>query len=288
MFLMVRVPVVAINQDIDLFDLQRQRPVPVRIWIPEGAPRAWVIFSVGFGGERSGYAYLGRAWAAMGIVTAVVEHFGSNLSVLKTLPGKTRDERNREVSRQVGDPQELAARPRDLRFVHDSLVERFPGLPLGLAGHSYGTYTILASLGLPTLPIVPPLVRPLEETRCCLLMSPQPPGSLFSERALRLQRIPTLVMSGTRDSLLSGDGDYTARVAAYHALPAELRNLAVLDGVEHMAFAAIGLSLGPTLRVVEGLTGQWWESTLLGRVEPPAARARRLAEAAGETRGDFR
>ena len=276
------------NQDIDLFDPQRQRPIPVRLWFPDGAPRAWVIFSVGFGGERSGYAYLGRAWAALGIATAVVEHVGSNLTVLRALPGKSRDQRNREVSRQVGDPEELADRPRDLRFVHDSLAERFSGLPFGLAGHSYGTYTVLASLGLPTVPIVPPLVRPLQEARCCLVISPQPPGSLFSERALRLQQIPTLVMSGTKDGLLSGDGDYTTRVAAYHALPPELRNLAVLDGAEHMAFAAIGLSLGPTLRAVEGLTGQWWESTLLGEVEPPAARARRLAKAAGEARGDFR
>lgn len=278
----------ASHQDMDLFDSQRSRRVPLRLWMPEGAPRAWVLFSIGFGGERSGYAYLGRAWAAQGIATAVVEHIGSNLEVLKSLPGPTRSERNLQVARQVGDPAELEARPRDLLFALSQLSPLFDGLPLGLAGHSFGSYSVLSLLGLPTVPVLPPLMEPVPPAVSCLIMSPQPPGTLFSQRALALVATPTLVMTGTRDALLSGDGDYTARVATYHALPQQLRNLAVLDGVEHLDFAAIGLSLGPTLRLVEGLTAQWWESTLLGEVEPLEIRARRLAEAAGGAKGDFR
>lgn len=280
-------PRVAHHQDLDLFDSQRDRLVPLRLWLPEGAPRAWVLFSVGFGGERSGYAYLGRAWAERGIATAVLEHIGSNLEVLKSLSGNNRAERNLAVARRVADPQELEARPRDLLFARQRLESMFDGLPLGLAGHSFGTYTVLSAFGLPTVPVLPPLPQQVGQVTSCLIMSPQPPGSLFSERALGLVEVPILVMTGTEDALLSGEGDYTARVAAYHALPQERRNLVVLEGVEHLAFAGVGLGLGPTLRLVEGLTAQWWESTLLGEVEPPSLRAQRLAALAGEVKGDF-
>jgi predicted dienelactone hydrolase len=257
----------------------------VRLWLPEGSPRGWVLFSVGFGGERSGYAYLGRFWASLGLATAVVEHVGSNLDILKALPGKTRAERNRQVLERVADPHELQARPRDLLLAHARLQGRFGGLPLGLAGHSYGSYTVLAALGLPTVPRLQPLPGPLAGARSCLIISPQPPGTLFSPRALGMVDLPILLMTGTRDGPLSGEGDYRDRRAVFDHLPKGLRNLAVLPGVEHMAFAGIGLRLGEQLRRIEGLTGRWWESTLWDD-RPPFARARDLA--ALDEQGEYR
>jgi predicted dienelactone hydrolase len=278
------------SEDIDLFDGTRERRVPVRLWLPSTAVRAWALFSVGFGGDRSGYAYLGRAWAGRGIATAVVEHIGSNLDVLKGLPGRTRAERHQEVVRRVADPEELSNRPRDLHFAHANLAGRFIGLPLGLAGHSYGTYTVLAAMGLPTVPrLREPLPAPLSEVSSCLVISPQAPGLLFSGRALSTLKAPTLVLTGTKDAPLSGEGDFRQRVAVFDHLPTGFRNLVVLEGVEHMAFAGIGLNLAATLRTVEGLTGQWWESTLWDAVPPPDRRASDLSQAAGESlRGDYR
>jgi hypothetical protein len=275
------------NQDIDLFDSSRNRAVPVRLWLPTGEPRAWIIFSVGFGGERSGYAYLGRAWARSGLATAVVEHVGSNLETLKALPGRTRQERNQEVVKKVADPAELADRPRDLALVHAHLAARWSQLPLGLAGHSFGSYTALASLGLPTVPRLPELA-PEQRLRpdSCLLISPQPPGRLFSSRALGSVGSPSLILTGTEDATLDGSEDYRARAAVYDHLPQSLRNLVVLPGVEHMAFAGIGLGLASTLKTVEELTCRWWESTLWGDSTPPL-RASQLAVAAGGE-GEFR
>lgn len=273
-------------QDLDLHDAGRDRSIPVRLWRPRGAVRAWVLFSVGFGGDRDGYAYLGRAWATQGVATAVVEHVGSNLRILRSLPGPTRELRNMQVAARVGDPEELAARPRDMLFVQRHLAGLYGHLPLGLAGHSFGSYTVLAAMGLPT---VAKLARPEpwpEGTASCLLISPQPPGRLFSERALGMVPVPVLVLTGTRDGLLDGSGDYTARLAVYDHLPVSQRNLAVLEGVEHMAFAGIGLGLAPTLRTIEGLTGHWWQSTLLETAEPAPIRAHRLAVAAGQTSGE--
>jgi predicted dienelactone hydrolase len=276
-------------QDIDLIGASQRRRIPVRLWLPDGSTRAWLLFSVGFGGDRTGYAYLGRAWAARGVATAVVEHIGSNLEVLKGLPGKTREERNQAVVRAVGDPAELAARPLDLLETHRHLAPRFGALPWGLGGHSFGSYTVLAALGLPTIPVLPRLPDPLLGASSCLVISPQAPGHLFSQRVLGTLNLPTLVLTGSKDDPLDGEGDYRRRVAVYEHLPVDQRNLVVLEGAEHMAFAGIGLSLAATLRAVEGLTSQWWESTLFAVDTPPPERARQMAAEGGEVvRGDYR
>ncbi len=268
--------------DLDLKHPDSERAVPVRLWLPEGTIRAWILFSVGFGGERSGYAYLGRAWAERGLATAVIEHVGSNLDVLKSLPGQHREERNRQVALRVGDKDELAARPRDVLLVYSHLQERIGTLPLGLAGHSFGTYTVMAAQGLATVPVLPSLEQAVSEARSCMIISPQPPGVLFSPRVLGSVGMPTLVVTGTKDGPLHGEGDYHARAAVYDHLPPSDRNLVVLDGVEHMAFANIGLGLAPTLRAVEGLSTAWWESTLFGSDATAEQRALLLKSAGGE------
>lgn len=277
-----------ISEDLDYFDSDRERAIPVRLWRPQGQSRAWILFSVGFGGDRNGYAYLAKAWASVGIATVVVEHVGSNLDVLKALPGPTRQERNRQVVAKVADPDELAARPRDLLFVYERLHSEFTGLPLGLAGHSYGTYTALSALGLPTVPKLPALSSPLGGASSVLIISPQPPGMLFSPRAYGLVEIPTLVFTGTKDTRLDGEGSYRERVEVYDHLPPALRQLAVLDSVEHMDFAGIGLGLEKRLRTIAQVTTEWWETTLWGSLEP-TARAERLLSAGGsEVPGEYR
>lgn len=276
------------SQDLELSDNSRGRPIPVRLWEPTGTARGWVLFSVGFGGDRDGYGYLAKAWAQRGIATAVVEHVGSNLKVLKGLPGATRRERNLEVVKRVGDPEELAARPRDLLFVWNELSSRFEGLPLGVGGHSYGTYSALSAFGLPTVVKLPGLEQTLEGVSSCLIISPQPPNTLFSERALGLVSVPTLVMTGTKDVRLDGQGSYTERVSVYDHLPVELRQLAVFDQVEHMDFAGIGLGISSRLAAIAGVTGEWWESTFWGDAIQ-AERASRLAEAGGaDIPGEYR
>ena len=46
--------------DLDWADGRRQRPVPLRLYMPEGgAPVPLVVFSHGLGGSRRGYRYLG-------------------------------------------------------------------------------------------------------------------------------------------------------------------------------------------------------------------------------------
>lgn len=253
-------------EDLVLYDAARERAVPVRLWSPAAPPWGWLLFSVGFGGEHSGYAYLGRAWAEAGLATAVVEHVGSNLEVLRRLPGRSRQERQMAVAQRVGDPNELAARPRDLLFAHRALQSRFAAIPYGLGGHSYGSYSALAAQGMPTVASLPPLDDALRPA-ATLVMSPQQPGTLFSPAALQSLANPGLVLTGTRDGLLNGQADYRARRKVFECFPSELAYLVVMQDVEHMAFAGIGLGLTRTLEAIAALTTTWWTCTLRAPAE---------------------
>lgn len=233
------------------------REVPVRLYGSGDVAKGFILFSVGFGGTRTGYGFLARRWAAAGFPTAVVEHVGSNLEVLKSLPQKRREERNAEVVRRVQDPEELAARPRDLQLVFQTLAPRFEGLPLGLGGHSFGSYSILAAAGLES--------KAVEQAfeglpaQSLLAMSPQPPGMLFDSSEFGELASPTLILTGTQDHLLSGGATYEDRLKVYSYLRPEQRALTVLQDVEHMTFAGIGLNLGPQLEAICKLTLLWWE-----------------------------
>lgn len=248
-------------EDLTFRHSNSDRVVPVRRYSAQGTARGWILFSVGFGGDRNGYAFFARAWQAMGLTTFVVEHVGSNLEVLRSLPQKRRAERNAEVVRRVGDPVELRARPQDLVLVWDHLWREFEGLPLGLGGHSYGSYTVLACAGLEPR-LVKHGVQPLP-AESYLVISPQPPGMVFeAEEFTRIDR-STLVMTGTRDDLLSGESGYRERVAAYESLPEEHRGLVVFQDFEHMDFAGVGLNLSGKLAAMKAAGELWWRSTLL-------------------------
>ena len=59
--------------DLALLDADRQRPVPVRLYLPQQAshdgPVPLVVFSHGLGGSRTGYSYLARHWADVGMAS---------------------------------------------------------------------------------------------------------------------------------------------------------------------------------------------------------------------------
>lgn len=236
--------------------------MPVRRYDPPGETTSWIIFSVGYGGNRDGYGYLARTWCQSGAVVLVTEHVGSNLEVLKSLPQKTRELRNREVVRRVQEPPELIARPQDLELVFHHFAPELGAHPLGLGGHSFGSYSVLAACGLgsnraETAPVSLP-------AKGLLVMSPQPPGLLFAQGEYKKLTLPTLLVTGTKDHLLSGGADYTDRLKVWDELPSSSRYVALLEGLEHMTFAGVGLNIGSQLRLVESITSRWWEGPGLG------------------------
>ena len=65
--------------DIDWADSRRQRPVPVRLYLPQGGgPVPLVVFSHGIGGSRRGYSWLGQHFARHDIAGLHLQHVGSD------------------------------------------------------------------------------------------------------------------------------------------------------------------------------------------------------------------
>ena len=70
--------------DLTVHDQERDRDIPVRIYLPaRTSPQPVVLFSPGLGGARENYAYIGEHWAARGYVAVVLQHPGSDDSVWK-------------------------------------------------------------------------------------------------------------------------------------------------------------------------------------------------------------
>lgn len=253
---------------LDLFDTSRQRAIPVGLYPYQGEFLGWLFFSVGFGGGRAGYAYLARAWSRLGFQVAVIEHVGSNAEVLKAihLPGMRQAELAEAVGRAVHDQAELEARPQDLAYVRRLLC---PGQGwAGLGGHSFGSYTALAALGVEALlPEGPHSWEFGLEWAGVVLMSAQPPDSVVSRRGLAGLALPAFLLTGTKDSGMPAGVTFTQRITTYEAVPAGRKALAVLEGADHMAFAGIGLAVAPALETIAQLTGEFWLALRKGR--PP-------------------
>ena len=76
--------------DLDLLDTERRRPIPSRLYLPQGArpaqPVPLVVFSHGLGGSRMGYRYLGSHWADEGIASLHPQHVGSDSRIWQGNP----------------------------------------------------------------------------------------------------------------------------------------------------------------------------------------------------------
>ena len=138
--------------DLDWADTARQRPVPVRLYLPAQASRAnpvpLVVFSHGIGGSRRGYSYLGSHFASEGFASLHLQHVGSDRSLWSAgsplaLVGRLQD---------AAQEAEAIARVHDLRFaLSQALGGEFGTLLDGqrvvAAGHSYGANTALLASG---------------------------------------------------------------------------------------------------------------------------------------------
>ncbi len=170
----------------------RDRMLPVRIYLPEGAPGALpvILISPDGGGTRESLAYLARAWAARGYAVATVAHPGA--AAART-------------------PQKNLDRVLDIHFVVNQLrqAEKEPG-PLsgrldlervGIAGCGYGAQTALAEGGAYFQGPEDRVLRmPNSRIRGAVLLSPPvPSGQAFRDTAYARIRIPCFFYTGTAD-----------------------------------------------------------------------------------------
>jgi predicted dienelactone hydrolase len=192
-------------------DEKRDRDLPIRLYVPSKtpAPGPVLLFSHGLGGSREACSYLGRHWASHGYLVVFLQHPGSDIDLLAK-KGRFRTFRLWRAGR---DPEIWKQRPQDVSFALDELERRHQnGLKLrgrvdanrfGIAGHSFGAFTVLASIGLLVdLPNADDTSFRDERIKAAVAMSSPPTlsGALDAQSADGIAT-SCLYLNGTKDDL---------------------------------------------------------------------------------------
>ncbi|MFA6954477.1 MAG: hypothetical protein WC538_01245 [Thermoanaerobaculia bacterium] len=227
-----------------LHDASRDRDVPIKIYAPRNGdgPFPVILFSHGLGSSRQGYVYLGREWASRGYVAIHLQHIGSDSEVLRTRG-------YRAIYHAAYDPKEYVERPHDVSFVIDTLEARARERSgeiwgkvdltrIGVAGHSYGGHTTLTLSGmLVNFPDDGSRSFRDERVKAALILSPPSMTWSPSPEAFVPIGIPTIHMSGTRDTSRIWKTTLAHRRRAFDNIHGAPKFFLNIDGATHQSFA---------------------------------------------------
>jgi len=260
--------------DLTVMDLERQRDIPVRVYLPQAVtPAPAILFSHGLGGSREGSAYLGRHWAGRGYAVVFLQHPGSDSSVWK---GKPVAQRMRAM-REAANGRNFMLRVRDVSAVLDQLeqwnkaaghvlAERLNPSKTGMSGHSFGAVTSQAVSGQRT--VGGKAIFRDGRIAAALILSPSSPRRCTPQEAFGEISLPWMLMTGTKDTAAIGEVDMQSRLAVFPALPPGGKYELVLFGAEHSAFTdrALPGDTGPRNpnhhRIILALSTAFWDAYL--------------------------
>ncbi|MFW6336927.1 MAG: alpha/beta hydrolase family protein [Phycisphaeraceae bacterium] len=230
--------------DLDWFDADRDRTVPVRIYAPaegEGS-MPLIVFSHGGGESRDAFTWLGERWARAGYAVVFVTHIGSDRATVDQLG-----------MRALAAEGTADQRTGDLRFAIDRATSDDPGTPLlagridatriAAAGQCAGSTTALALAGL-TLEDRSGRRQAFadDRVRAVIALSPQVPMPRarigFHDASWSTVEMPALVVTGTRDFAWIDAVRKNPRTLqlAYDGMPAGSKFLVEIQGARHHAF----------------------------------------------------
>ncbi|MBW2623771.1 MAG: acetylxylan esterase [Deltaproteobacteria bacterium] len=236
-------------KEINIQDAGRNRTIPLKIYFPKSSGTFPVIlYSHGLGGSKEGKRYLGLYWASHGYIGIFMTHLGSDTSLIDR--DKPLEESTRVLRQSVRNPKNLVNRPKDVTTVINSLSKIADLAPelrgkmdperIGVAGHSFGAFTVMVSAGAwaETAKQVFKAILKDERPRAYLAMSPQAvregldPKVVFSG----ISR-PMMTMTGTNDTDPIGRGmTGEARLQPYRNMPPGDKYSLWIEGAFHWTF----------------------------------------------------
>ncbi|NBS47315.1 MAG: acetylhydrolase [Betaproteobacteria bacterium] len=241
--------------DLDLFDGNRRRAVPARLYLPQQAsparPVPLVVFSHGLGGSRMGYRYLGSHWADEGIASLHPQHMGSDSSVWQGNP-LILVQRLQSAAQE----SEALARVLDLRFALDQVLasenaQSIDASSIAVAGHSYGANTamLVAGARVATPDAGMTDLRDHRIRAAILISAPPLVGQGPAEQVLGSVNIPTLHVTSVEDTINIPGYRSTVedRIAIFHAMRGSRRTLAVFNAGGHSIFTDRTTRAGPDI-----------------------------------------
>lgn len=225
-------------------DLGRERrSVKVVIHYPKGlgsaGKRPLVVFSHGLGGSASMYSYLGTHLASHGFFVIHPQHAGSDIEVVRQGGPRALRAATRKLENYVN-------RPLDVGFVldtvsalsRDRVLRRVDTTRVAVAGHSFGAYTALATVGQTQTVNGSTLGFRDARIKAALAMSSQGVGTIgLTQQSWRAIRVPVMTMTGTEDYGLGTD-DVAERRHAFEGMRGDgLKFHLTIQGAEHHAFS---------------------------------------------------
>ena len=255
--------------DFNWGDARRQRPVPVRLYMPHATqPVPLIVFSHGIGGSRQGYTWLGRHFASEGIACLHLQHVGSDRQLWSgnvfNLVGRLQ---------AAAQEAEAIARAHDVRFALDTLLTgelaaAIDAERIVAAGHSYGANTTLLVSGASIVRDGRALEWRDDRVRAAIAISAPPfYGEAEPRKILQNVRVPSLHVTCTEDVIripgyYSGSED---RVQVFDAIGSPLKWLAVYEGGSHSMFTdrSSGGALNPKAKRATGALAVAFVSAVL-------------------------
>ncbi len=274
------------KQTLTFADTRRNRQIPVDLYLPQtnqtSVPLIFLLH--GFGGDRQNLTYLAQHLTSYGYAVAIPESIGNSShrfqSFLRGLAPEP-------------DPLEIVNQPQDITFLLDEFQRRadidpqFKPLNLkkvGVIGHSLGGLSSLLLSGAPLnlenlrqrcqspraadvlqlaqcpLTELPGNQLELGDRRIVATLALNPSVSpLLDQLALAQIQIPTMIVSGSRDTITL---PVPNQIRPFSWLKAENRYLTLIEGGTHLSllepvsFDWVGVALPPELLGQESAIAQ--------------------------------
>lgn len=230
----------AVRQEVFTWDdASRRRELPIHVYAPDSeGPFPVIVFSHGLGLSGNNYTYLGEHWASHGYLVVFVTHPGTDNTAIygNHWPIDA-------MQRAIGEPSHRWNRPMDVSFVLDQLEEddslrvMADMQRVAVAGHSFGAYTALATIGMRIELEDEPGAQFLDSrVKAVVAMSPPGPGTLgLTDQAWDLIGVPCMTMIGTLDWDLATD-DPVTRQEPFTRSPGPDQYLVTLQSATHGVF----------------------------------------------------
>lgn len=231
------------SAELTLHDGGRNRDIPIKVYYPEhlSSSLPLIIFSPGYGGNREGYAYLGRGWANAGYIVMVPTHAGSDNIALRTNALRGVEDAAQAFQNQTlrtGDIHFLISSIKEIEHQIRAIKGKIDRKRIGMSGHSMGGGTALLIAGATAAaPGSQPRGFRDDHVRAAVAMSPPGPGrAAFVDHSWDQIGIPVMTLSGTRDRGLGGEPPEW-RTQPYKHMPAGDKFQVTVNGANHLAFA---------------------------------------------------
>jgi predicted dienelactone hydrolase len=293
------------SEEITLRDEKRGKDIECRVHFPDtGDKLPLIIFSHGFGADKTAFATISKHVAEHGYVIVHPSHADGvgrgglrrgaaelpsqqpkpvepvdNKTGARRLPGLLGA--GGGLAGMLNDPAKIEGRVADVVAVMDSIEQLCTKLPalkgridttrIGVGGHSYGAYTSMLIGGV-TADIGGVKARSFADkrVRCILPISGQGTGQQgLTESSWANLKLPMMTMTGSRDQGAGGQGPDWKKEPFKFSPPGD-KYLVFIEGANHLSFGG-GLGGRSSGEVVKATTRAFWDAYLKNDEQAKAA-----------------